>query len=100
MQVPADYPPLAGHFPGLPVVPGVIQLRWVMELARRLGGPAVTLGSLEAVKFTSLLRPGQTFRLRVDLADRGETVHFRLWDDATVFSSGRGRLASAKASPG
>jgi acyl-CoA synthetase (AMP-forming)/AMP-acid ligase II len=98
MRVPFDYPVLAGHFPGLPVVPGVIQLYWVMELARGLGGPAMTLGSLEVVKFKGLLRPGQTFRLRVELSDSDETVRFRLRDDQTMFSSGRGRLVVSKVS--
>jgi acyl-coenzyme A synthetase/AMP-(fatty) acid ligase len=95
MRVPFDYPPLAGHFPGLPVVPGVVQLRWVMELARRLAAPTITLSSIEVVKFKNLLRPGQTFRLRVELSDGGTTVRFRLWDEQTVFCTGRGRLAFA-----
>jgi acyl-coenzyme A synthetase/AMP-(fatty) acid ligase len=97
LRVPSGYPPLAGHFPGFPVVPGVVQLQWVMELAQLLGGPTITLGSLEVVKFKNVLRPGQTFRLRVELADGGEILRFRLWDDQTVFSSGRGRLTFAKA---
>lgn len=97
LRVPSGYPPLAGHFPGFPVVPGVVQLQWVMELAQNLSGPTITLGSLEVVKFKNLLRPGQTFRLRVELAAGGEILRFRLWDDQTVFSSGRGRLTSEKA---
>ncbi|MGH7266186.1 MAG: AMP-binding protein [Candidatus Rokuibacteriota bacterium] len=98
MQVPFDVEALAGHFPGFPVVPGVIQLQWVMELARSLAGPAMRLGALEVVKFKTLLRPGQTFRLRVELSESGETMRFRLWDEQTVFSSGRGRLVFAKVS--
>jgi GT2 family glycosyltransferase len=91
--VPDDLDCLAGHFPGFPVVPGVVQIGWVVETARELLGRAVTLEAIEALKFKRLLRPSDVVRLRVELSRDGRTLEFRLADDAAVVSSGRLRLA-------
>jgi acyl-CoA synthetase (AMP-forming)/AMP-acid ligase II len=93
LRVPADLSFLEGHFPGFPVVPGVVQLRWALRLAAELLGQEPRLASVEALKFRELLRPGDVFRAAVDLAPSGDAFEFRLEgaDPATprVFSTGR-----------
>ncbi len=100
LRVPPRLGYLQGHFPGFPVVPGVVQVHWVMDIARSIAGSDVRLASLEALKFKQLLRPGQIFHLRVDLAPGRDTLRFRLWSGSTVFSSGRGRLVPAEGTKG
>lgn len=56
--VPAGHPSLTGHFPGNPVVPGVLVLDCVMDALHRAGGMQVV--HLQRVKFVSALRPGET----------------------------------------
>lgn len=58
-----DHPALPGHFPGRPVVPGVVLLDHVIAAARdHFGlGPAI---ALPRVKFAAPVLPGQ----RVDVA--------------------------------
>jgi acyl-coenzyme A synthetase/AMP-(fatty) acid ligase len=92
LRVPAQLACLEGHFPGFPVVPGVVQLRWVTDTARSLSGSRIHLTCLEALKFKTLLRPGQVFRLRVQLTPDGTVLHFKLWSGDSVFASGRARL--------
>jgi len=54
--VPADHPSLPGHFPGAPVVPGVVVLA---ELLAQLPAPTVGARRLAWVKFLRPLLPGQ-----------------------------------------
>ena len=66
-----DHPALPGHFPGRPIVPGVVLLDHVIAAARaRFGlGPAV---ALPRVKFAAPVLPGQ----RVDVAlTRRDATH-------------------------
>jgi 3-hydroxymyristoyl/3-hydroxydecanoyl-(acyl carrier protein) dehydratase len=56
-QVPVDHPSLPGHFPGRPLVPGVLLLDHVLQALSRLTGHDV--GGLRQVKFMSALLPGE-----------------------------------------
>jgi acyl-coenzyme A synthetase/AMP-(fatty) acid ligase len=89
LRVPADLAFLDGHFPGRPVVAGVVQIHWVMQAARELLGSAPRVHGLEAVKFRDLLLPEQVFRLALELVDDGAALRFRLFAGDSVFSSGR-----------
>lgn len=56
-RVTADHPVFAGHFPGHPIVPGVVLLDRVMQLAQAaLGGP-VAGWRVSQVKFLSPCGP-------------------------------------------
>jgi 3-hydroxymyristoyl/3-hydroxydecanoyl-(acyl carrier protein) dehydratase len=96
MEVPPDLAFLDGHFEGHPVVAGVVQVRWVMDAAAVLLGAPPRVKSLEALKFHSVLRPGDAFSLEVER--NGNRLRFRLFDGDRMFSSGRCRLAPASGS--
>ncbi len=93
MEVPPDLAFLDGHFEDMPVVAGVVQVRWVMDAATVLLGAPPRVASMEALKFHSVLRPGDAFYLEVERD--GDRLRFRLFDGDRMFSSGRFRLASA-----
>jgi acyl-coenzyme A synthetase/AMP-(fatty) acid ligase len=95
LRLPRDSPFLEGHFPGAPVVAGVVQLHFAMQALEELLGAPPRLAALEALKFREVLLPEQSVVLRLDLDEDGERFAFSLEDpDAPgrVFTSGRGRL--------
>lgn len=92
VSVPEDLVFLEGHFEGFPVVPGVVQLGWVLEAARAALGFEPGLAAVENLKFKELLLPGQRFRLEVEWTPARDVLRFRLAAGARVFSTGRLRL--------
>ncbi len=60
--IPANHPSLAGHFPGNPIVPGVVLLAEVIE-ALNAWRPDVQAVGLPVVKFLAALRPEQSFSI-------------------------------------
>jgi 3-hydroxyacyl-[acyl-carrier-protein] dehydratase len=74
---------LADHFPGFPVLPGVMMLEAMVQAARRLverarpGAPWV-LGRVRALKYGRFVRPGATLRVEVTAAEPGDAgMEFR-----------------------
>jgi len=67
--IPAQHPSLPGHFPGDPIVPGVVLLDEIIRTARQgLAGPAGCL-TLPWAKFHAPLRPGEEFETRLEPLD-------------------------------
>src|SRR4051812_47076705 len=60
LSIPMDHPAFAGHFPGTPIVPGVVLLDEVMHTIVSETGIAETAWQISSVKFLSPLKPGES----------------------------------------
>jgi uncharacterized membrane protein/3-hydroxymyristoyl/3-hydroxydecanoyl-(acyl carrier protein) dehydratase len=90
-DVPMEHPSFAGHFPGHPVLPGVVLLEWVIEAAGvLLGGPPAIAG-MPRVKFLSPLAPGDSASIRV--RRERELLHFEVHRGAQRVAQGVFRIA-------
>jgi 3-hydroxyacyl-[acyl-carrier-protein] dehydratase len=83
--IPLNHPALPGHFPGNPVVPGVVVLDRVIRVLAAAGVPLARLRKLKQVKFIEPLLP-----------DQEATVTAEVSDAALSFSVTRGGRTIAK----
>lgn len=90
LGIPSESPVFNGHFPGFPILPGVVQIEWVKNLAQQLM-PQGELRDLQRIKFMRLMLPGKQVQLHLSkqTVDDGDRIEFRFFDDAGNFSSGR-----------
>lgn len=66
-SVPQDHPSFAGHFPGDPLVPGALLLRWMIE---QLQQQQLAVYLIKQCKFLNIVRPGDQLQLQVTLNGR------------------------------
>ena len=81
IQAPLEHPCYAGHFPGNPVVPGVLLLDLIVAAAGR-GAPR----EIGHVKFHRAVKPGETFTLQCEVA--GSRLTFRCLDGERLLVEG------------
>jgi len=99
LRIPWDLVFFDGHFPGSPVVPGVVQVHFALLALEELLGRAARVRALEALKFHDLLGPGAETWLRVRVDEDGARFRFSLEDAGRperLFASGRGRLEGGR----
>jgi 3-hydroxymyristoyl/3-hydroxydecanoyl-(acyl carrier protein) dehydratase len=84
-SIPSDHPSLPGHFPGQPIVPGVVVLERVLEAIEATHGPLGPL-RLPQVKFAQPLLPGEVADIVLD--GDAPRWRFRVLRAQTLISSG------------
>lgn len=85
--ISADHPALAGHFPGNPIVPGVVLLDETLHAIARITGASVAQCTLSTVKFKHIVRAGQPLTLSFD-AEGARSLRFELRSVGRPVASG------------
>jgi 3-hydroxymyristoyl/3-hydroxydecanoyl-(acyl carrier protein) dehydratase len=80
LRVPPTLVHFAGHFPGLPILPGVVQIDWVMRLAAEQVPGVRMLASIDQLKFKAPVPPGALLDLTLthDASRRRVQFAYRL----------------------
>jgi 3-hydroxyacyl-[acyl-carrier-protein] dehydratase len=86
LRVPAQHPALAGHFPGNPIVPGVMILDAVISAAQTWLGTGFQVRRLAYAKFLAPLRPEET--AEIDLSLRAPRLEFAVHLGGTALAKG------------
>jgi 3-hydroxymyristoyl/3-hydroxydecanoyl-(acyl carrier protein) dehydratase len=85
-RIGADHPSLPGHFPGNPVVPGVVILDEVLH-ALAQWQPQLHIGGFTTVKFLQPLLPDETFSIEFEHS-KATRMKFECKKSQTVFATG------------
>ena len=92
LAIAADHPAFVGHFPGSPVVPGVVLLDEAMSVIAAATGLAHN--RIAWAKFLRPVRPGQALIVRYDIEARG-AIRFEITAGSDKVATGRLCLADA-----
>jgi 3-hydroxymyristoyl/3-hydroxydecanoyl-(acyl carrier protein) dehydratase len=95
-RVPHDHPAFTGHFPGMPIVPGVLILDRVLQTIfggasdpGSLGGNWPRRCEIRAAKFLHPARPGDELLIRYEAGGQAQAiVRFEVSAGSTAIASG------------
>lgn len=87
LSIPADHAAFAGHFPGNPVVPGVVLLDESLHSIATAFGISISACTIVSAKFISAAHPGELLRLHIEPA-LDDRVHFTIRAPDRIVASG------------
>jgi len=89
LAIPVDCCYFEGHFPGTPILPGVVQLKWADHFAREfLGVDGLFLG-MQAIKFKKPVFPGTLLDLHLQYTAGSGRLEFSFKSSKGQHSQGR-----------
>ncbi len=95
LALPADHAAFAGHFPGQPVLPGVVQVDWAVQLAETHLASGLPAALDYQVKFRRVVPPGGVLALELRIDRERGALAFTYRAGGEIVSSGRIRLLPA-----
>lgn len=85
--VPLDHPAFAGHFPGTPILPGVVLLDTALQAIARAYEISLERCEISAVKFLSPANPGDALVIQHEISASG-TIRFDIKAGMRKIASG------------
>jgi 3-hydroxymyristoyl/3-hydroxydecanoyl-(acyl carrier protein) dehydratase len=72
-----DHLVFQGHFPGNPILPGVVQVDWAIRLGTQAFGPLGDFQGISNLKFMSIIQPLEPLELRLTFDREAGKLGFR-----------------------
>lgn len=78
-----------GHFPGEPILPGIVQLKLVSDLVTLSEKKKICMSGVSRVKFRSLVRPSDRLDIRAVCEEEGSLYRFTITRETETVCSGK-----------
>src|SRR5258708_638284 len=88
LRVPPGLDYFAGHFPGIPILPGVVQIDWSIRLGCARLPVRGGFVAAEQLKFLSIIRPDARLTLFLEIDAQRERLGFRYAGKEQKYASG------------
>lgn len=92
----ASHEVFKGHFPQMPVVPGVCQVQIIKELLEQATGKTTMMVSGDNIKFTGMILPDTHPNITVEINfaknEDSYTANAKLFFEETVFTKYKGKF--------
>ena len=88
LSVPRNLAWFEGHFPGLPVLPGVVQVDWAAHYARFYFSFDAAARDIANLKFQHIVQPGDVLCLKLSPRRDGKEIEFSFFLDGKICSHG------------
>lgn len=94
-SVPVDLRYFLGHFDDFPLVAGVVQVQWAMDLAKQFDWGKCPIIQMENLKYQNFIRPNDEVILTLRWDADKHKVHFTLTVNHKICASGRAVFQAA-----
>ena len=89
LHIGAEVAHFSGHFPQMPILPGIVQLDWALRYARQYLGLNGRFVAVENLKFLGLVLPDTTLQLSLRWQENEGRLEFAFFDTQRKYASGR-----------
>lgn len=89
MQVPESLRWFEGHFPEQPVLAGVVQTHWAVEIAQVVFDVTGQFDKINNLKFKAVIMPNIQLTLTLQYMPDKQLVKFNYQDESVVYSQGQ-----------
>ncbi len=89
VKIDGDSPWFSGHFPDDPILPGIAQLKMVVDLLSNSVADNMRMTGMSRIKFRKIVRPGELLDINVSSDNKENNYMFRITSGNEEVCSGK-----------